>query len=87
MRKHFRLLSRCAPGTDAFVVHLLASGKAADAETWGSSSGIANGAGVGVAGDGTIRLAATAPSPPYTFLAGPRQISMAKETITVAAGS
>ena len=72
---------------DAFVVHLLAGGKAADAETWGSSSGNANGAGVGVAGDGTIRLAATAPSPTSAFLAAARQVSMARGTLTVAAGS
>ncbi len=75
-----------AAGTDAFVVHLLPTGKAADAQTWGSS-GFDNGTGVGVAGDGTIRLAATAAAPPYTFAAATRQTAMAKGTITVAAGT
>src|SRR6266568_264971 len=46
---------------DAFVLHLLPTGKAADAATWGGT-GIDNGVGVGVAGDGTIALAAVASS-------------------------
>jgi len=75
-----------APGTDAFLVHLLPTGKAADAETWGGS-GTDNGTGVGVAADGTIRLAATAGAPPYTFAPAARQTTMAKGTITVAAGT
>ncbi len=50
----------------AFVIHLQASGKVTDANTWAaaSSTGCTNGGGVGVAGDRTIRGAGTATSPP-----------------------
>jgi putative pyrroloquinoline-quinone binding quinoprotein len=61
-----------ATKTDAFVLHLLPSGRGSDAATWGSSgTGLANGGGVGVAADGTIRLAATAPAPPTPSPAPP----------------
>jgi hypothetical protein len=50
----------------AFVIHLQASGKVTDANTWAaaSSTGCTNGGGVGVAGDRAIRGAGTATSPP-----------------------
>lgn len=70
----------------AFVIHLLASGKVTDASTW-SSSNFTDGGGVGVAGDGTIRMAATATSPPYTFAATSRTSSAAKGTLTTATGT
>jgi uncharacterized delta-60 repeat protein len=65
---------------DAFLLHMLPSGKAADAVTWGGS-GIDHGAGVGVAGDGTVVLAAIASSPPYSFLSAPRKTSAVKGTL------
>jgi hypothetical protein len=67
---------------DAFVLHLSPTGKPADAMTWGGT-GIDNGTGVAVATDGTILLAATASSPPYSFLGAPRKTSMIKGTLTV----
>jgi len=66
-------------GTDAFVVHLFATGKGKDATTWGGT-GFDNGNGVGVAGDGTVVLAAAAQAPPYSFLSAPAKTSMAKES-------
>ena len=71
---------------DAFVLHLLPTGKAADAATWGGT-GIDNGVGVGVAGDGTIALAAVASSPPYSFLRAPTKTSMVHGSTAVPGGS
>jgi hypothetical protein len=74
--------------TDAFVLHLLPTGRGSAAATWGSSgTGLANGGGVGVATDGTLRLAGTAPSPPYAFASTSRVTSGAKGTITAASGT
>lgn len=75
--------------TTAFVIHLLASGRVIDASTWAASSsgGFTNGGGVGVAGDGTIRVAATATSPPYVFAATSRTSSAAKGTLATATGT
>ena len=72
--------------TAAFVIHLLASGKVSTANTW-SSSNFTNGGGVAVASDGTIRMAATATSPPYTFAATARTSSAPKGTFTTATGT
>jgi uncharacterized delta-60 repeat protein len=71
---------------DAFVVHLLPSGRAIDAVTWGGT-GLDNGAGVGVAADGTIVLAATASSPPYSLLTAPKKTASAKGSLTARTGS
>jgi hypothetical protein len=71
---------------DAFLIHMLPSGKAADAVTWGGS-GIDNGAGVGVAGDGTVVLSAIASSPPYSFQGAPRKTATVKGTLADRIGS
>jgi hypothetical protein len=71
---------------DAFVLHLSSTGRSADAATWGGT-GFDEGRGVGVAQDGTVVLAATASSPPYSFLSAPRKTSMVKSTMAVPAGT
>jgi hypothetical protein len=68
---------------DAFVVHLLPNGKVAGAATWGST-GSDQGAGVAVAADGTLRLAAVAQNPPYSLLPALKRISNVKGTLAVA---
>jgi hypothetical protein len=68
---------------DAFVVHLLPNGKVAGAATWGST-GSDQGAGVAVAADGTLRLAAVAQDPPYSLLPALKRISNVKGTLAVA---
>jgi len=73
-------------GTDAFVVHLLSTGKGKDATTWGGA-GFDNGNAVGVAGDGTVVLAAAAQAPPYSFLSAPAKTSMAKGVTATPSGS
>jgi hypothetical protein len=72
---------------DAFVVHVQANGKAADAVTWGGT-GFDNGAGVGVAADGTVVLAATTTAPPpYSLLSAPKKVSAVKGIVAVAGGA
>ena len=71
---------------DAFVLHLLPTGKSADAVTWGGT-GLDAGAGVGVAADGTVMLATTASSPPYSFLSTAKKTAMVKSTLAVPAGT
>jgi hypothetical protein len=74
--------------TDAFGLHLLPTGRGSSAATGGSSgTGPADGGGVGVATDGTLRLAATAPAPPYAFASTSRVTWAAKGTITAASGT
>jgi len=68
---------------DAFVVHLLPNGKVAGAATWGSTVSD-QGAGVAVAADGTLRLAAVAQDPPYSLLPAAKRISNVKGTLAVA---
>lgn len=74
-------------GGDAFVLHVLANGKAADAATWGGT-GFDSGAGVGVAADGTVVLAATTTTaPPYSLLSAPRKVSAVRGTVAVTGGA
>ena len=68
---------------DAFILHLLPTGRPMDGETWGGA-GIDNGNAVGVAGNGTVLLAATASAPPYSFLNGSKKAAMVKSTLTPA---
>lgn len=69
---------------DAFVVHVQANGKAAEAATWGGA-GFEEGGGVSVAADGTVALAAsTTTAPPYSLLEAPRKVSGVKSTVAVA---
>lgn len=72
-----------AGGQDAFVVHLLPSGKVAGAATWGGT-GFDEGSGVAVAADGSLRLAAGAQAPPYSLLAATKRVSNVKGTLAVA---
>jgi beta-propeller uncharacterized protein DUF5122 len=75
-----------AGGEDAFVLHLLPSGKIAAAATWGGT-GFDEGSGVAVAGDGTIVLAALAQAPPYSLLGASKKLSMVKGTLAIATGT
>jgi len=68
---------------DAFVVHLLPSGKVAGAATWGGT-GFDEGAGMAVAADGSVRLAAIAQAPPYSLLTASKRISNVKGTLAAA---
>jgi hypothetical protein len=71
-------------GGDAFVVHVAADGKAADAVTWGGT-GFDSGSGVGVAANGTVVLAATTTTaPPYSLLGAPKKVSAVRGTVAVA---
>jgi hypothetical protein len=72
-----------AGGQDAFVVHLLPSGKVAGAATWGGI-GFDEGAGVAVAADGSVRLAAVADAPPYSLLAANKRVANVKGTLAPA---
>ena len=72
---------------DAFVVRVQAEGKAGAAATWGST-GFETGAGVGVAGDGTVILAATTTAPPpYELATAPRKLSRPHGTLAAAGGT
>jgi len=71
---------------DAFVLELLPSGKVTDAITWGGT-GLDNGMGIGLAGDGSLRLAVTVEPPPYFFLKAPMKIVKPRGTLTTPAGS
>jgi len=71
---------------DPFVLHLQATGRSLDATTWGGT-GADEGAGVGVAADGTVVLAATVSAPPYSLLTAPRKTSMVKSTMAVPVGT
>lgn len=68
---------------DAFVVHLLPSGKVAGAATWGGT-GFDEGARMAVAADGSVRLAAIAQAPPYSLLTASKRISNVKGTLAAA---
>ena len=71
-------------GGDAFVVHVAANGKGAEAATWGGS-GLEGVGGVAVAADGTVALAASTPTAaPYSLLEAPRRVSGVKGTLAVA---
>ncbi len=66
------------PFQEAFVVSVLANGKAGMAATWGGP-GFEEGRGVAVAADGTVILGAqTTEPPPYTFQSAPKKVSGAK---------
>ena len=69
-----------AGGQDAFVFHLLPSGKIGGAATWGGT-GFDEGAGVALAPDGTISLAAIAQPPPYSLIASSKRIANVKGTV------
>ena len=69
-----------AGGQDAFVVHLLPSGKVPGAATWGGT-GFDEGGGIALAADGSVRLAAIAQAPPYSLLAATKRMSNVKGTI------
>ena len=69
--------------SDAFVVHLLPSGKVAGAATWGGT-GFDEGSGVAVAADGSLRLAAVAQAPPYSLLPATKRVANVKGRFAVA---
>ena len=69
--------------SDAFVVHLLPSGKVAGAATWGGT-GFDEGSGVAVAADGSLRLAAVAQAPPYSLLPATKLFPNVKGRLAVA---
>ena len=73
---------------EAFVVHVDAEGRGLDAVTWGGA-GFDSGHGVGVAGDGTVVLAATTnpPGPPFALLDASRKVSAVRGVVAVAGGS
>jgi len=73
-----------AGGQDAFVFHLLTSGKIAGAATWGGT-GFDEGAGVALAADGTVSLAAIAQAPPYSLLVASKRLANVKGTVAAAA--
>jgi Domain of unknown function (DUF5122) beta-propeller len=72
---------------DAFLLHLLPTGKKLlDAFTWGGAA-FEEGAGVGVIA-GTVALAATTTNPPpYSLLNAAARLSAARGTLAVGAGS
>jgi predicted Rdx family selenoprotein len=76
-----------AGSQDAFVLHLLPTGKKLlDAVTWGGT-GFEEGSGVGVIA-GTVVLAATTTNPPpYSLLNASARLSAARGTVAVVAGS
>jgi hypothetical protein len=71
---------------DAFVLHLVPTGKKLiDAVTWGGS-GFEEGSGVGVI-SGTVALAATTTNPPpYSLLNASARLSAARGTLAIAGG-
>ncbi|TFZ05627.1 hypothetical protein EZ313_02900 [Ramlibacter henchirensis] len=73
---------------EAFVFHVDAEGRGLDAVTWGGA-GFDSGHGVGVAGDGTVVLAATTnpPGPPFALLDASRRVSAVRGSVAVAGGS
>jgi hypothetical protein len=75
-----------AGSQDAFVLHLLPTGKKLlDAVTWGGT-GFEEGSGVGVIA-GTVALAATTTNPPpYSLLAASARLSAARGTLAIGAG-
>jgi hypothetical protein len=76
-----------AGSQDAFVLHLVPTGKKLlDAVTWGGTC-FEEGSGVGVIA-GTVALAATTTNPPpYSLLAASARLSAARGTLAVVAGS
>jgi hypothetical protein len=72
-----------AGGQDAFVFHLLPSGKIGGAATWGGT-GFDEGGGVALAADGTISLAAIAEAPPYSLIAASKRLTNVKGTVSAA---
>jgi hypothetical protein len=75
-----------AGSQDAFVLHLLPTGKKLlDAVTWGGT-GFEEGSGVGVIA-GTVALAATTTNPPpYSLLAASARLSAPRGTVAAVAG-
>ena len=73
-----------AGSDDAFLLHMDAAGKAIDGNTWGGI-GIDHGDGVAVGPTGTISLAATAETAPFSFLGAPTKTSRARGTVTTPA--
>ncbi|TFZ00616.1 hypothetical protein EZ313_19375 [Ramlibacter henchirensis] len=73
---------------EAFVFHVDTQGRGLDAVTWGGA-GFDSGHGVGVAGDGTVVLAATTnpPGPPFTLLDTSGKVSSVGGAVAVAGGS
>ena len=76
-----------AGSQDAFVLHLVPTGKKLlDAVTWGGT-GFEEGSGVGVIA-GTVALAATTTNPPpYSLLNASAKLSAARGTLAVVAGT
>ena len=70
-----------AGSDDAFLLHMSADGKALDSNTWGGT-GIDHGDGVAVGPTGTISLAATAETAPFSFLGAPTKTSRPRGTVT-----
>jgi hypothetical protein len=71
---------------DAFVVSVLANGKAGSAATWGGP-GFEVGAGVAVTASGTVVLGAhTSVEPPYALQSAPRKVGSPKGSLIAAAG-
>jgi uncharacterized delta-60 repeat protein len=66
---------------DAFLLHMSADGRAIDSNTWGGP-GIDHGDGVAVGPTGTISLAATAETAPFSFLGAPAKTSRPRGIVT-----
>ena len=73
-----------AGSDDAFLLRMDAAGKAIDGDTWGGI-GIDHGDGVAVGPTGTISLAATAETAPFSFLRAPTKTSRPRGTLTTPA--
>jgi uncharacterized delta-60 repeat protein len=70
-----------AGSDDAFLLHMSADGRTIDSNTWGGT-GIDHGDGVAVGPTGTISLAATAETAPFSFLGAPAKTSRPRGTLT-----
>jgi hypothetical protein len=73
-------------GGDAFVLHILANGKAASAVTWGGT-GFDSGGGVAVTGGAVLLAATTTTPPPYSLVSASKKVSGVKGTVAVPAGN
>ena len=75
-----------AGSQDAFVLHLVPTGKKLlDAVTWGGT-GFEEGSGVGVIASSVALSATTTNPPPYSLLAASARLSAARGTLAVVAG-
>jgi uncharacterized delta-60 repeat protein len=66
---------------DAFLVRLQPTGRRIDASLWGGTE-IDHANDVAVASGGTINVAGSAQTPPWTFQDGPARVSRARGTVT-----